>query len=45
MTKSAHTEYTPEQIQSMREKWDIPSDFFPVATVSGVCIAWVKGGA
>jgi len=35
--------HTPAQIAEMRKKWDIPHNFYPVATAHGV-IAWAKGG-
>lgn len=35
-------EMTNEQIIQARKLYDIPSDFYPVVTVNGVCTAWAK---
>lgn len=32
--------YTPTQIAEMRKLYDIPENFYPVASVSGVVVAW-----
>jgi len=33
---------TQKEIAEARKLYDIPDNFIPVVTVSGVCTAWVK---
>jgi hypothetical protein len=32
--------WTWETVKEQRKKWDIKDNFYPIASVSGVCVAW-----
>ena len=34
------TGWTIETVKEQRAKWGIKDNFFPIASVSGACVAW-----